>query len=106
MTQPSLFPAPAHERDRGMARATAHAEADHDGWGAQAYDWLVAYAQMGHSFLAHEAIVASRGCVPVASGKAWGSVFVRAARDGVLEKVGYAPDPHRHLNPAPVWRRK
>ena len=96
----------AQRRDLGMARATASADATHDGWHDDAYAFLVGYATHHATFQGWQAVQAARDtrAVPDASGKAWGSIFVRAANAGVIEKAGYAPDPNRNQNPAPLWR--
>ena len=115
-SQPALFDAYNAEltpeaaleaRDRGVAQAVATAESVHDAWGELAYAFLAAYAGQHGEFAGWEVVRASNdsGAVPVVSGKAWGAIFLRAAHEGLIEKAGYAPDPNRHLNPAPVWRR-
>ena len=93
-------------RDEGMSRALAHAEADTPSWGEIAYGYLCRYAETHERFVGwfvhHEA--EKTRAVPIASGKAWGSVLCRAARNGIILKDGYMPDPNRKMNPAPVWR--
>lgn len=117
MTQIALFdrvnPEPSPElaarmRERGMDRALTTAEAQYDAWATKAYAFLGAYARTHASFAGWELVRAANdsGQVPVVSGKAWGAVFVRAARAGLLEKAGFAPDPNRHNNPAPRWRSR
>ncbi len=94
------------ERDAGMPRALEHAESDTPGWGDKAYAFLAQYA-LEHDrfpgwFVHREAEAA--GCVPVASGKAWGSVLSRGARAGIIAKDGFIADVNRKMNPCPVWR--
>ena len=100
-------PAPAEfRRALGMARATAHADADHEGWSTAALVFLTRYAAHHATFTGFEVTAAARAenAVPEASGKAWGSVFVVAARQGIVRKTGeYVTDPNRHNNPAPRW---
>jgi hypothetical protein len=95
-------------RQVGMARATAHAEADHEGWSDHAFAFLTRYAAAHDTFMGWQVVQAARdsGAVPEASRKAWGAIFVRAATAGVITKAGYAPDPNRNQNPAPVWQSR
>lgn len=39
-------------------------------------------------------------------GRAWGSVVMRAAKAGIIKRIGYAPmkSPNCHANPKSVWR--
>lgn len=103
------------DRDRGMARATAHANADHRAWSELAYAFLVRYARTTATFAGYELIEAAKtaGAVPERRGskptdrspdKAWGSIFVRAAKAGLIQRVGYAQHPTRHGSPTPRWR--
>lgn len=95
------------DADLGMARATSHAESVHGSeWSAAALVFLCAYARHHASFVGHEVVQASRdtNAVPDASGKAWGSIFTKAARLGWIRKSGeFEADVHRHMNPAPIW---
>ena len=90
----------------GMRRATEHAESDSPGWSSQALAYLESYAKAHDRFpgwfVTHEASL--QNAVPKASGKAWGSIFTKAARLGWIEKDGYTTDPNRNCNPVPVWR--
>lgn len=109
MTTPSLFDLPPSPAAIGMARATAHAEADTPGWSGLALAFLTAYAGQHETFTGHEVVTASRmaGAVPDASGKAWGSVFTKAARAGIIAKTGrFVADPNRHGCPVPTWQSR
>lgn len=102
-----LFEAASSDRARGMAQATAHPEALYGStWSTLAYAFLVDYAGRFPTFMGWEVVRRSEACsnVPIASGKAWGSIFARAAEAGVIRKIGYEPDPNRHNNPAPRWQ--
>lgn len=94
------------ERDTGMQTALDHAQADLPEWGGLALAYLRNYAETHDRFPAWFATGAANltRSVPVRSGKAWGSIFVRAQRLGWIVKDGFRPDPLRHMNPAPVWR--
>jgi len=91
-------------RDAGMARATAHANTDHTAWSERAYAALVNYCCFTPRFAGHELIAAAElAGVPRVDGRAWGSVFVRAAKAGLIQKAGFTINPHRHQSPTPVW---
>ena len=94
------------KRDEGMGRALDHAEREMVSWGETAFSYLVWYAETHDKFPAWFATQAAdlTGAVPAPpTRKAWGSIFIRAARTGVIRKDGYRADPNRHANPCPVW---
>ena len=93
-------------RNEGMTRATNHADESTPGWSQAALDYLHNYA-LTHEVFPAWFVTAAAGLtrsVPVKSGKAWGSIFVKAKKLGWIERAGFRPDPNRHMNPAPVWR--
>lgn len=102
-------------RDEGMSRSTAHANADHKAWAERAYAFLVRYCSRAAEFAGFEVIAAAyaSGDVPRLQGKdaadrspdkAWGSIFVRAGKNGLIRRIGYAAHPTRHHSPTPKWR--
>ena len=94
------------KRDEGMGRALDHAEREVATWGALALDYLRWYAETHDRFPAWFVTQAAELCKEVPTPptpKAWGSIFTRAAREGVIRKDGYRADPNRHANPCPVW---
>ena len=93
-------------RDDGMTLATSHADEATPGWSSVALDYLHNYA-LSHEIFPAWFVTAAAGLtrsVPEKSGKAWGSLFVKAQREGWIKKDGYTQDPNRHCNPAPVYR--
>lgn len=89
------------ERDAGICAAAEHADSVDPSWSFKAYAWLCQYAY-DHQYLT---------CIPVTrqfpsptTNKAYGSLFVKAQRDGIIEKVGYVENPERHNSPTPQYR--
>lgn len=92
-------------RDAGMAAAIAHAEHLAEGWGERAYAALIQFARHRQSFTSYDfrQAVGALGLDRPPTDKAYGSVFLRAARVGVIRKNGYVPHPERHASPTPIW---
>lgn len=92
-------------RDEGIERATDHANDVEPGWPASCYRVLEVYA--GHtaefnSMAFREHLARIKFPVPVP--KALGGVFKKAARAGLLRKVGFDQHPERHCSPTPRWQ--
>lgn len=113
MNQPELdFAAARAARDDGIRRAAEHAEAVTPKWGDRAYAALQLFAaeQPAGAMFTSEDFRAS----PVAAAlpepphlRAFGSVFQRAARQGLLVKAGIVESRAAHCHCAHVaaWRR-
>lgn len=91
--------------ESGMARATGHAESLEPGWSASVYRVLTVYA--GHTaeftaldFRRH----LDRIGFPVPVPKALGGPFKKAARCGLITRIGFDPHPERHASPTPRYR--
>lgn len=102
------FPAEAHRkvRHRRAKEATERADADTPTWSQRAYDYLVMFAkQRKEDFLGEEVIYSSRsaGVPDVADRRAWGSCFSKAARNGVIRRVGWSTAT-KNSSAKPVWR--
>jgi hypothetical protein len=92
------------ERDAGIARAAASAERAHPRWCDMALAFLHRYARSHREFLAEDCTAAAVAWgLAMPSQQAFGGVYQRAARLGMITKIGYAPSKRRHLSPAPVW---
>lgn len=108
MIQTSLeFTEAAAARDAGMAQAIDHAERIEPGWADMAYDWLAHYVKAEHgtqftSFLFIAWCQLNEFDMPPTP-KAFGSIFTKAARNGLIRKVGYRPHPLRHCSPTVLW---
>jgi hypothetical protein len=96
------------ERDLGIARVQAKTERDTPGWTGVAVEYVRLYA-MHHSapFIAEELVAASReyGLIQPDNPKAFGPVFMKAAKLGIIRFVGWRNSPNRHCSPGRVWER-
>lgn len=95
-----------HARDVGMAQALDHAEADDPDFSDKATHYLYTYALTHDRFTGFMVTTSARitKSVKFKSGKAWGSLFVRAQREGWIVKDGFTTDAARHMNPCPVYK--
>lgn len=91
------------ERDAGMSRALSHAERVNDGWSDVALAKLTIYARTHAQFTSYDFRQAYTG-PESPTPKAFGPVFLKAAKQGVIQRVGYQPHPERHCSPTPAWR--
>lgn len=99
-------------RDAGIQQAAEHAEQIHFGWNDKAVEAIRVYAACvkprGETFTAEKLRNSIIGaCVPAPPHKrAWGSAFVRAAREGLIVKVGvtHSQAPHCHLSYVAEWK--
>lgn len=92
-------------RDAGMSASLSHAERVNDGWAEIAGAALLVFARTHARFTAYDFRQAyhAAGKPAPPTDKAFGSVFQRAAREGVIERVGYQPHPERHASPTVEW---
>ncbi|MRR49352.1 MAG: hypothetical protein EG825_00310 [Rhodocyclaceae bacterium] len=98
------FTAATVARDIGMAAAVGHADRVSAGWSEEAYAALCRYAAQAKQFTSYDFRSAVRGLIESPpTDKAYGAVFLKAARAGVIRRVGYAQHPERHCSPTPVW---
>lgn len=93
-------------RDDGLKRAGDHAG---DGWKRRARSYLLEYLttrRRGDDFLTEHLrdFAHNRGLEFPPDGRAWGAVLQAAARDGLIEKIGYAPAKSSNLSPKVLWR--
>lgn len=97
------------KRDIGMARATDRASREQEAWADVAMFYLVvfsSFANLGekNKFLAEDVIEFCKvNLFEAPDSRAWGSVFRRAAKEGVIRKVGYAPAKSSNLSPKTLW---
>jgi hypothetical protein len=106
MNHPNLTQAMA-ERDRGQSQALSHAERVEPEWGDTAYRWLSHYVA-GEKGLQFTSFLFISWCelndFPMPpTPKAFGAIFTKAARNGLIRKVGYRPHPLRHASPSALW---
>ncbi len=95
----------------GMALAAEHAEDVHHGWKEQAYRALIQFLAVNPGITFQTEVVRAwaerRGLPRPPSERAFGSVIVKAARNGLIKSIGYGKtsNPKSHRTPASVWRQ-
>lgn len=94
------------ERDAGMMRAAQHAEELQPKWGELAYDFLCEFAKRHSSFISEDVSDATKGSdfPQPPTDRAWGSVYRRAAKDGLIRLDGLGRSRRRHASVCPRWR--
>jgi len=89
------------DRDAGMASALQHAESDCIDWPDKAYAFLADFARYQSHFCGYEVTAASHACPtfpqPV-NERAWGGIYTRAQREGLMVKDGCGVHPKRHAS--------
>lgn len=93
----------------GMERALDRANREHDGWGDAALAFLKRYAEQHQDFTAFMVTATSvldKSFPQPPSTHAWGGIYRRAQREGVMvKKLGAKmPHPTRHGQDAQVYR--
>lgn len=93
-------------RERGMGMAVDHADAVHADWRESAFDFLVAFAQAREFFISEDVSNHSKtvGFPQPPTDRAWGSVYTRAAKKGLIVKDGIGRSLRRHASICPRWR--
>lgn len=75
-----------------------------ESWIDAAYEALRQYAERGTRFMVEDVRLAYPKLPKPHDNRAWGAVTSRAVRNGLIERVGYAPSRTGHCRPMPVWR--
>lgn len=93
-------------RDEGMARAGDHAERVTPQWLDTAYAFLLNFATTHQTFISEDVSDASKvwGMVQPPTDRAWGSVYVRAVKAGIIVQDGAGRSRRRHASICPMWR--
>lgn len=98
-----------HERDKGIEKAIKNANRAHDNWGDKVYALLKDFVhRYSGPFLLEDFRASIAGLIPEPPHKrAYGSVAAKAARLGLITRVGYAQvkNVNSHCANASVWRR-
>lgn len=94
------------KRDAGIEQALDAAVRRDDEWADTAYGFLYNYARMHSSFEGwHVTQAADRmGYGSPADSRAWGGIFRRAIREGVMAMDGVGKNPNRHASVCPRYR--
>lgn len=96
-------------RDRGIEQAVRHADAVHTNWSEQAFSQFKVFliAQRGE-FMSEDFREFASGMLPEPPSKrAFGHVMLRAAKAGLIKKVGHSPVKNikAHRAFASVWTK-
>jgi hypothetical protein len=102
------FPTGKELQEEGMQRAIDTTEKLIPEWSDFAYQYLQQYCREhpGQEILGEDVRAASIGIVPEPkSNRAWGAIFSRGARSGLLDHVGYKPvkNPRGHCGLTRIW---
>ena len=97
-------------RDEGIGRAVAHADEVTPKWGDRAFDMLQRFMATTDTVFTSEdvrAYAANNGLPEPPHLRAWGGVFQRAARQGLIVKDGHttARAAHVHCSIVAMWRK-
>lgn len=87
-------------RDGALGAVEANADPD---WLAEAWELLVAYLK-AHDTLFVDDFWAETGLREPREARALGVVFLKAARKGYMEKVGFRPSVRSNMTEKPIWK--
>ena len=99
-------------RDRGIEKAINHANGELENWSEEAYGFLKNFIEASkqshvNTFMTEHARSESKyfNIPDPPSSRAWGGIILRAAREGLIRKVGFreVSNPKAHCTPATVW---
>lgn len=108
MTQPDLLSwreAESKAAD-GISRSVDHADRKEPNWSDRALEILASYARCcPGQFMAEDVRDNSdrAGLPKPPDPRAWGAVFQRARKSGLIEMVGYAPAKSSNCSPKTLW---
>jgi len=101
------FSAAQNARDSAIKIAIDHADRVVPNWSEQAFHFLAAYLPKVETLTSEDVRDACINIVPAPpSLRAWGGVFMRAAKAGLITRHGYATarDPKVHCNVVTLWK--
>lgn len=93
-------------RDDDMARALENAERAAPRWADEAYSFLISFARRRRTFISEQVSAASKveGMrQPVNGDRAWGQVYRKAAKAGIIVQDGYGRSARRHESICLRW---
>lgn len=94
-------------KQRGITLALRNANEEHESWGERAFHFLKAFCKDHPRFRAEEAreFAEHNGLEVPKSKRAFGAIVLRAARAGIIKKVGLESvmNPNAHKANAAVW---
>ena len=95
-----------HLRDTGIKISMDNADRKIEAWTDQAYNFLLKYTKTNNEFMAEDVRNASHGIIPTPpSNRAWGGIFVRAAKNKIIQRKGFknVTNSKAHCTPATLW---
>ena len=95
-------------RDEGIQKAMIHANIAVGMWTELAFNFLRTYIRSNREFMAEDVRNASIGIISEPpSDRAWGGIFVRAAKNGLIKRKGFqnVKNVKAHCTPATLWER-
>jgi hypothetical protein len=94
-------------RNSGIQRALDFQEREQPQWGDVALRYLSLYARDHATFVAEDVTLAAEVWgLRTISLRAWGSVFVRAVKYGLIVQDGYGRSARRHASICVRWRSR
>lgn len=97
------------EKQRGIEKAENTADAIDPMWRENAFKLLKEFLSVNPGeFMVEDlrAYAAMKNFVAPASNRVWGSVVLRAAREGLIKNIGYGVTKNKkaHRTPASIWK--
>lgn len=94
-------------KQRGMQAALDFEERAHPTWTSVAFQYLEAYARKHAEFISEDLTAAAdEWGLQTSQPKAWGGVFQKAARAGIIVQCGAGRSKRRHASICPLWKSK
>lgn len=95
-------------RDLGMGQAIDHADRTTPAWRDMAFEFLVSFAKHHQLFISEDVSDASKeeALAQPPTDRAWGSVYIKALKFGVIAREGTGRSRRRHASICPRWRSR
>ena len=94
-------------REQGINQAKEHADSVFQDWSDRAFEFLKEFISLSeYPFMAEDVRTSADCNIPEPPSKrAWGAVILKAAREGIIRRVGYreTQNPAAHRTPATLW---
>ena len=94
-------------RDKGIKMSVENADKNIENWSQKAYYFFINYIKDKKFFMTEDVRIASEGLLETPPSKrAWGSIAVRAKKEGLIESAGFSAvkNPKAHSTPATLWK--
>jgi hypothetical protein len=100
------FKTAGEHRNNGMAVSVLNADSQHEGWSSVALEAVRQFFSVHEgAFMAEDVRLWASWVPRPPSARAWGSVFVSAARNKIVRSVGWGrtKNVNAHRTPAMLW---